>query len=160
MKVVKKKKESIAKKVENKKIKLNQEEVMGPDLQQLGFEIKKDLQNKIITLESKDNIILIKNISNPFPILKRCDLFILSSFYEALGLVLLEANTCGVACISTNVRGPRGFMEKYNGTLVENSEEGILQGMNDFVNGKIKPMNFDAEKYNQMVKEEYEKIFE
>ncbi len=46
MKVVKKKKESIAKKVENKKIKLNQEEVMGPDLQQLGFEIKKDLTPK------------------------------------------------------------------------------------------------------------------
>src|SRR5699024_2665281 len=101
----------------------------------------------------------IKSIDNPFPILKRCDLFILSSYYEALGLVLLEADTCGIPCIATDVRGPRGFLKKYNGTLVENSEEGILKGMNDFMQGKVKCMNFDAEKYNQQVKKEYEKIF-
>ena len=110
-------------------------------------------------LDCRYNVILIKSVDNPFPILKKCDLFILSSFYEALGLVLLEADTCGVPCIATDVRGPRGFMKEYNGTLVENSEEGILNGMNDFMEGKIKCMNFDAEKYNQKVKEEYENIF-
>lgn len=119
----------------------------------------KELNKYTKHLDSRYNIIIIKSISNPFPILKKCDLFILSSFYEALGLVLLEADTCGVPCISTDVTGPRGFMKKYNGHLVPDSEEGILQGMNDFVDGKIKCMNFDAEKYNQMVKEEYEKIF-
>ena len=64
-------------------------------------------------------------MDNPFPVLKKCDLFILSSYYESLGLVLLEANTCKVPCIATDVKGPRGFMEKYHGTLVENSSEGI-----------------------------------
>ncbi len=118
-----------------------------------------ELHEYIKHLECRYNVILIKSIDNPFPILKKCDLFILSSFYEALGLVLLEADTCGVPCFATDVRGPRGFMKKYNGTLVENSEEGILKGMNDFMAGKIKCMNFDAEKYNQEVKEEYENIF-
>lgn len=119
-----------------------------------------DLHEYIKHLNCRYNVILIRSIDNPFPILKRCDLFILSSFYEALGLVLLEADTCGVPCFSTDVRGPRGFMKEHNGMLVENSEEGILKGMNDFMEGKIKPMNFDAEKYNQKVKEQYEKIFE
>ena len=32
--------------------------------------------------------------------------------------------------------------------------------MNAFMAGKIKLMDFDAEKYNQKVKEEYEKIFD
>ena len=118
-----------------------------------------ELHEYIKHLDCRYNVILIKSIDNPFPILKRCDLFILSSFYEALGLVLLEADTCGIPCFSTDVRGPRGFMQKYNGTLVENSEEGILKGMNDFMTGKIKCMNFDAEKYNQEVKQEYENIF-
>lgn len=118
-----------------------------------------ELHEYIKHLDCRYNVILIKSIDNPFPILKRCDLFILSSFYEALGLVLLEADTCGIPCFSTDVRGPRGFMQKYNGTLVENSEEGILKGMNDFMAGKIKCMNFDAEKYNQEVKQEYENIF-
>ena len=72
---------------------------------------------------------------------------------------MLEADTCGIPCISTDVKGPRGFMKKYNGTLVENSEEGILQGMNDFMNGKVKCMNFDAKAHNQKVREEYEAIF-
>ena len=118
-----------------------------------------ELQAYVKKLECRYNVIFLKSIDNPFPILKKCDLFILSSYYEALGLVLLEADTCGVPCIATNVRGPRGFMQKYNGTLVENSEEGILQGMHDFMNGKVKCMNFDAEKYNKQVKKEYEDIF-
>lgn len=118
------------------------------------------LHEYIKHLNCRYNVILIRSIDNPFPILKRCDLFILSSFYEALGLVLLEADTCGIPCFSTDVRGPRGFMKEHNGRLVENSEEGILKGMNEFMEGKIKPMNFDAEKYNQKVKEQYEKIFE
>jgi CDP-glycerol glycerophosphotransferase len=118
-----------------------------------------ELHEYIKHLDCRYNVILIKSIDNPFPILKKCNLFILSSFYEALGLVLLEADTCKVPCFSTDVRGPRGFMKKYGGTLVENSEEGILKGMNDFMDGKIKCMNFDAEKYNQEVKKEYENIF-
>ena len=118
-----------------------------------------ELLEYIKRLDCRYNVILIRNIDNPFPILKRCDLFILSSFYEALGLALLEADTCGIPCISTDVKGPRGFMKKYNGTLVENSEEGILQGMNDFMNGKVKCMNFDAKAHNQKVREEYEAIF-
>lgn len=120
----------------------------------------KNLHEYIKHLNCRYNVILIRSIDNPFPILKRCDLFILSSFYEALGLVLLEADTCGIPCFSTDVRGPRGFMKEHNGRLVENSEEGILKGMNEFMEGKIKPMNFDAEKYNQKIKEQYEKIFE
>ena len=120
----------------------------------------KSLHEYIKHLNCRYNVILIRSIDNPFPILKRCDLFILSSFYEALGLVLLEADTCGIPCFSTDVRGPRGFMKEHNGRLVENSEEGILKGINDFMEGKIKPMNFDAEKYNQKIKEQYEKIFE
>ena len=123
-------------------------------------QIKHEKNEYIKHLDCRYNVIFIKSIDNPFPILKRCDLFILSSYYEALGLVLLEADTCGIPCIATDVRGPRGFLKKYNGTLVENSEEGILKGMNDFMQGKVKCMNFDAEKYNQQVKKEYEKIFE
>ena len=117
----------------------------------------KDTINYLKTLECKYNVIIIKSLSNPYNVLGKCDLFILSSNYEALGLVLLEADTLGVPCISTDIPGPRGFMKEHGGTLVENSVEGLLKGMNDFKKGKIKCMNFDAEKYNQKIKEKYEK---
>ena len=118
-----------------------------------------ELFDYIKKLNCRYNVILIRNIDNPFPILKKCDLFILSSFYEALGLVLLEANTLGIPCFSTDVKGPSSFMKEVNGTLVENSEEGILKGMKMFLQGKIKKLNFDAEQYNKKVKKEYEEIF-
>lgn len=111
------------------------------------------------SLKSWKNITIIKSISNPMPILKKCDLFILSSFYEGLGLVLLEANTLNVPCISTDIVGPRLFMQKNGGYLVENTEHGILDGMNAFKNGKVKVMNIDFENYNKQCLTEFEELF-
>ena len=118
-----------------------------------------ELLNYLTTLPCQNNVIMIRNMSNPFPILKKCDLFILSSFYEGLGLVLLEAQTLKIPIISTDIAGPREFLLEHGGNLVENSESGILAGMYDFLAGKIKIMNFDAKAYNIKVKEEYENLF-
>ena len=111
-------------------------------------------------LDCRYNVILICYMSNPFALLKECDLFILSSLYEGLGLVVLEAQTCGVPVISVDIKGPKGFMTEHGGYFVENSQEGILQGMKDFVDGKVKLMNFDPKKYNERVKKQYESIFD
>lgn len=95
-----------------------------------------------------DFIIVIKSIQNPMPILKRCQLFILSSLYEGLGLVLLEADTLDVPVVSCNITGPRGLMMRNGGTLVEDSEDGILHAMNLYDEGKISCMHIDYEKMN------------
>ena len=96
-----------------------------------------------------ENIVLIMSIENPMPILKKCQLFILSSLYEGLGLVLLEADTLNIPVVSCNITGPRGFMKKYNGTIVENSEKGILHAMYLYQEGKIPCMHVDYEQMNQ-----------
>lgn len=101
------------------------------------------------------NVTIIKSVRNPMPILKRCDLFILSSFYEGLGLVLLEADCLGVPTFSTDIVGPKMFMEKYHGHLVENSEKGILQGMYDFIDGKVHTLDIDYHEYNQKALREF-----
>ena len=105
-----------------------------------------------------ENIILIKSVQNPMPILKQCDLFILSSIYEGLGLVMLEADSLGIPVFSTDVNGPRGFLKEFGGHLVPDSTEGILRGMNDFAEGRIKPMNIDYEKRNAEIREQLEAI--
>ena len=45
------------------------------------------------SVEYGKNITLINNISNPMPILAKCDLFISSSFHEGWPMVLMEADT-------------------------------------------------------------------
>ena len=112
----------------------------------------REINSYIRTKDCRFNVILIRYISNPFAVLKQCDLFILSSFYEALGLVALEAQTCGVPVISTDISGPRGFMLSHGGTLVENSEQGIYDGMNAFMRGEVKMMDFDPQEYNNNIK--------
>lgn len=112
------------------------------------------------TLKSKKNIIFIKSIANPMPILKRCDLFVLSSLYEGLGLVLLEADTLGVPVISTDIVGPRGFLKEHGGCLVSPDADGIYGGFLAFDEGKVKAMNVDYEKYNQHSVQQFEDLFE
>ena len=51
------------------------------------------------------------------PILKRCDLFLLSSYYEGQGIVLMEAATLGVPVMACDVSGCHSFLKKYGGLL-------------------------------------------
>jgi len=59
------------------------------------------------------------HVDNPFPYLKHAKAFVLSSVYEGFGLVLLEAMTLGVLCISTDC--PSGPAE-----ILGNGEFGTL----------------------------------
>lgn len=126
-----------------------------------GHGVEYDKVVKLIaSLKSKNNIILIKSMTNPYSVLKKCDCFVLSSFYEGLGLVLLEADVLGLPVFSTDINGPRYFLEKNGGYLVSNDEEGIYQGMLMFFNGKLKVMNVDYEQYNQLAMNEFESMLE
>jgi CDP-glycerol glycerophosphotransferase len=111
----------------------------------------------ISQLEYGENITLINNISNPMPILKECDLFILSSFYEGWPMVMMEADTLGIPILATEINATRA-MDEYSGHLVENSQEGLLKGMHDFADGKIKPLNSDYKNYNENAIDEFLKI--
>ena len=100
--------------------------------------------------EFADNITLINGISNPMPILKHCDLFILSSFYEGWGIVMMEADILGVPVISTDVVGTQ-WLKDYGGNLVENSQDGILDGMYSFMENSYDTLDIDYEEFNNEI---------
>lgn len=116
------------------------------------------LCNLVETLGLNNHIILLEKISNPYPIIKACDYFVLSSHYEGFGLVLIEADILGLPVISTDIPGPRGFMREHGGTLVEDSEEGIYKGMELLHSGRVLPMNVDYEQYNQEAIQQFEQL--
>ena len=106
------------------------------------------------------DITVIRSMSNPMPVLKRCDYFVLSSTYEGLGLTLLEAVTLGLPVISTDIPGPKGFMERYGGKLVEPNVEGIYEGMKACLEGKVQKLQVDFEEYNREAAAQFERMME
>ena len=110
-------------------------------------------------MKSYDHIVIILYMPNPFALLKQCDYFVFSSLYEGFGLVLAEADILGVRCVSTDIPGPRMFMKKYGGTLVEDSEQGVYNGMKLCLDGKVtNTLSVNYEEYNKEALEEFERI--
>ena len=65
------------------------------------------------------NVKILNNINNPFPYLLRSDLFILSSIFEGLPNVLLEAITLNKFVISTNCStGPSEILNNGKGGIL------------------------------------------
>ena len=69
----------------------------------IGYGSKeKEINNFIKENKLTNDVIVMKNIHNPYPFLKSADLFILTSLYEGFGIVLVEAAAHRIPIISTN----------------------------------------------------------
>ncbi len=119
-----------------------------------------DLCEYVKTLPCGKNVILILSMTNPLPIVKACDGFILASHYEGFGLVIVEADILGLPAVSTDITGPRTFMQKNNGTLVPNNLKGVEEGFRMLIDGKVPMMTSDYKKYNEEALEEFKRILE
>ena len=118
-----------------------------------------EIKEQITKINNK-NIILIKSLSNPYPILNKCDCFVLSSYYEGLPMTIMEALILNKKVISTDIEGPREFLSQGYGYLVENSEEGLITGFYDYINGKLDNLRkFNYKEFNDKALIELEKLF-
>ena len=108
-------------------------------------------------LKHGDNISIVKWVNNPMPILKQCDLFIQSSEFEGWSMVAMEANTLNVPIISTDIAGSK-WINDNGGYLVPNSENGLLQGMYDFMNGNVSDFDYDYQAHNEKVINEFNEL--
>lgn len=110
-------------------------------------------------IEYGQNVTLIKGLSNPMPILKECDLFVFPSLYEGWGIVVLEADVLQVPVFSTNVTGTE-WIGQYGGKLVDDSQEGILNGMYEYMENGLMPLNIDYDKFNEEIITDFYNLIE
>jgi len=83
-----------------------------------------ELKNSIIKLNLENDIFLLGKKQNPYPYYVYSDVFVLSSFFEGLPTVIIEAMALGCPVISTDC--PTGPKE-----LIGDNENGILVPMNN-----------------------------
>lgn len=112
--------------------------------------LKLSLENLIKKLNLEDNVYLVGQKSNPFYIMKQCDLFVLSSHYEGQSMVLLEALTLNTNVLASDIPANR-YVLKYGdyGMLSENTPESIEQGIYRFMcNNTPDYETFNSKEYN------------
>lgn len=128
----------------------------GAEFENIKSMIVDEEENNILP-----NIALLKSMNNPYPVLKKCDAFVLSSLYEGLPMTIIEALILDVPVISTNITGPKEFLEQGYGYLVDDSEQGIFDGFNAYKNNELTNLTkFDVYKFNKDAMDEFETIFE
>jgi len=109
-----------------------------------------NLEKSIQTLNAEKNIKLYGKASRKEvkELLIGSDIFVLSSFYETFGVVLIEALSCGLPLVSTKSGGPESIIinEKI-GLLSETNEKELAKAMKDVYT--------NLEKYNTEYLQEY-----
>lgn len=90
-----------------------------------GGELEEDIIRLSAELKVGDDVIMLGFQKNPFPYIAQADVFVLSSFYEGFGNVIVEAMALGVPVISTDCpSGP--------GEIIRDRENGFLVPVGDY----------------------------
>ncbi len=100
---------------------------------------KSNLRKYILENKLSKNVVISKYLNNPFPLIKKSDLFVLTSIYEGLPNVLLEAIALNKIAISTNC--PTGPKE-----ILLNGKGGILFKVGNYIELAQKIINFSKNK--------------
>lgn len=98
----------------------------GPDLESLKAQAKAFGLKNYLVFEGFQQ--------NPYPYIKYADYFVLSSAYEAQGMVLSEAIMLNTPVITTDFPAAKEFVkENINGKIVANSTKALLTGVEAFL---------------------------
>lgn len=114
-----------------------------------------ELENLIKGLELQERVMLLGVKRNPFPFVRQSQCHVLSSDYEGQGIVLLEAMTMGIPCVSTDIPGPDGVLQNGLGILTPLTPEGLAQGVIQIITGSFVARKFDALAYNEVAYEDF-----
>ncbi|HCT0559045.1 TPA: CDP-glycerol glycerophosphotransferase family protein, partial [Staphylococcus pseudintermedius] len=124
--------------------------------------LKGTLKSLVEQLGIQNHVYFLGQRRNPFFIVKRADVFALTSHYEGQSMVILEALTVGTHVLASDIIANRYVLEdeKY-GMLVEKNEVDIAKGLEQFINGTNKDYTkFDAVAYNEETIQEFYSLLE
>lgn len=94
-------------------------------------EEQKALEQQMKRLGIADSVTLLGFQKNPYQYVSRCDLYVCSSRREGFSTAVTEALILGTPVVSTDCSGAKELLGEHDeyGLVVENSEEGVYQGM-------------------------------
>ena len=126
-------------------------------------ELRDEIEQLIIALDIQDNVMLLGRRNDVPTLMSACDVFVLSSDYEGLPTVLIEALACQAQVVSTDVSGVHEIVGRYgkivptkNPLALANAIKDSLQGISKNVLGQQHVENkFDL----NLISDEWLKIY-
>lgn len=105
--------------------------------------LRKELEGRAKALGITDRVLFAGKRTNPYPWMKHADLFVLTSEYEGLGIVLTEALACGTPIMAVESRG--GVRDVFQGELarylVPPDSESLGQKLEETLNNSLPEVN-------------------
>ena len=102
------------------------------------------IESLIRALGLETSVHLPGSVDNPYPYMARCSAFVLSSSFEGLGNVLIEAMACGASIVATDCKyGPAEILEngRYGALVpvggVQKMAEAILGALDGKLDGRV-----------------------
>lgn len=118
-------------------------------MQIVGEGSERDVLEKYVSDNAMESYVSLPGFSlNPYEKLVNSDLFVCASYAEGFSLVIAEAILLGIPVISTYCSGPNELLnEDKFGELVENSDEGLYEGMKCFFAKTTKRTHVDTDEF-------------
>lgn len=114
-----------------------------------------EINDEINHLGLNADVVLMGELSNPYPYVKTADLFVCSSFSEGYSTVCVEAVILGTPVLTTNVSGGREIIDDAGaGMLVENNDDELYKGLEyvannpDVINTWARIISYSKEKFS------------
>lgn len=108
-------------------------------------ELREHIETLIEGLNLTDDIILLGRRSDIPKLMSACDAFVLSSDYEGLPTVLIEAMACQAQIVATDVSGVKEIVDIYGQIVPANDSESLSNAIIKSMKRPIK--NIDGAKY-------------
>ncbi|CCH79246.1 Teichoic acid synthase [Nostocoides japonicum T1-X7] len=102
-----------------------------------------------------DAVTLTGLVRNPWGVMARCDVFVLSSDYEGQPMTILEARVLGLPIVTTAFGSVRGALGDDEGLIVGCDVEPLADGMRAALRGEVPAPPFDAMAYNESALAEF-----
>ena len=92
-------------------------------------ELRVGIEKLIVELDLSDDIILLGRRNDIPKLMNACDVFVLSSDYEGLPTVLIEALACQANVVSTDVSGVHEIMDKHGKVIPVKEPKALAQAL-------------------------------
>ena len=109
--------------------------------------LRATLQTLIAELKLGNSVTLTGHQNNPHAIMAASNCFVLSSDYEGQPMVLLEALVLGLPIVTVDFGSARDALPADSGLVVPSTDEGLAEGLRQYLAGNVASVTFDIDSY-------------